>query len=188
MYTENNGVLSLSSPRLLLSDVQMKHLPDVHLLLSLPETDRYNTSGIPVSVDETEEIMHSWLAARQAETAQAYALVIHEKSTGNFIGLIGLKMGKLHYRNAEAWFKISPQYWGKGFATEALQTIIGFGFHHLHLHRIEAGCAVENIASYKVMEKAGMLREGRKRKLLPIRGEWKDNFSYAILEEDFVQA
>jgi [ribosomal protein S5]-alanine N-acetyltransferase len=55
----------------------------------------------------------------------------------------------------------------------------------LRLHRIEAGCAVENIPSIKVLEKAGMTREGLKRKKLPIRGEWKDNYFYAILEEDF---
>jgi len=55
----------------------------------------------------------------------------------------------------------------------------------LQLHRIEAGCSVDNIASSKVLEKVGMTREGMKRKKLPIRGEWKDNYFYAILEDDF---
>lgn len=62
-----------------------------------------------------------------------------------------------------------------------------FGFNDLKLHRIEAGCAVENIASSKVLEKVGMTKEGMKRKKLPIRGEWKDNYLYAILEEDFLK-
>ena len=51
--------------------------------------------------------------------------------------------------------------------------------------RIEAGAAVENTASHKVMEKAGMTREGMKRKNLPIRGEWKDAYFYSILEDEF---
>ena len=46
-------------------------------------------------------------------------------------------------------------------------------------------CAVDNITSIKVLEKVGMTREEKKRKKLPIRGEWKDNYFYAILDEDF---
>ena len=70
-------------------------------------------------------------------------------------------------------------------AYEALNKLLDFGFNDMRLHRIEAGCAVENIASSKVLEKVGMTKEGMKRKKLPIRGEWKDNYFYAILEEDF---
>lgn len=65
--------------------------------------------------------------------------------------------------------------------------VLDFGFGVLKLHRIEAGCAVDNIASIKVLEKAGMTKEGMKRKKLPIRGKWKDNYFFAILEEDFLK-
>jgi len=51
---------------------------------------------------------------------------------------------------------------------------------------VEAGCAVDNLASVKVLEKSGFTREGRSRKLLPIRGEWADNYFYSILEEEFI--
>ena len=57
-------------------------------------------------------------------------------------------------------------------------------FEDLKLHRVQAGAATENIGSHKVMEKAGMMREGLKRKVLPIRGDWYDNYMYAILEDD----
>jgi [ribosomal protein S5]-alanine N-acetyltransferase len=67
-----------------------------------------------------------------------------------------------------------------------LRKLLDFSFNILKLHRIEAGCAVENTASIKVLEKAGMTREGMKRKKLPIRGDWKDNYFYAISEEDFM--
>jgi RimJ/RimL family protein N-acetyltransferase len=75
-------------------------------------------------------------------------------------------------------------YWGKGFGTESLNTILDFGFKELNLHRIEAGCAVDNIASIKVLEKVGMIREGRKRQVLPLKSGWSDNFEYAIVETD----
>lgn len=47
--------------------------------------------------------------------------------------------------------------------------------------------ATENVASIRVLEKIGMQKEGLRRKILPIRGEWKDNFHYAVLEDDFIQ-
>ena len=47
-----------------------------------------------------------------------------------------------------------------------------------------AGVATANIASVHVLEKAGMTCEGVRRKILPIRGEWKDNFHFAIVEDD----
>ncbi len=62
--------------------------------------------------------------------------------------------------------------------------MIQFGFKTLKLHRIEAGCAVENHASIKVLEKAGMIREGRGRQILPLKSGWADNFEYAILENE----
>ena len=50
------------------------------------------------------------------------------------------------------------------------------------MHRIEVGCAIENVASIRVLEKVGMTREGRKRQVLPIRANWIDNYFFAILE------
>jgi len=51
-----------------------------------------------------------------------------------------------------------------------LPKLVNFGFNESKLHRIEAGCAVENVASIKVPGKVGMTKEGMKRKKLPIRG------------------
>ena len=84
----------------------------------------------------------------------------------------------------EFYYKFHPDFWGKGFATETAKALIKFGFEEYNLHRIEAGVATENLASKRVLEKAGMTCEGIRRKILPIRGEWKDNFHFAILEDD----
>ena len=77
-----------------------------------------------------------------------------------------------------------PTHWGQGYATETAKMLIKIGFDVFHLHKIEAGVATENIRSIRVLEKSGMTREGLRRKILPIRGEWKDNYHYAIVEDD----
>jgi len=72
----------------------------------------------------------------------------------------------------------------KASTNNKLGMVIKYGFDILQLHRIEAGCAVENIGSIKVLEKVGMTREGRGRKVLPLKSVWSDNFEYSILETD----
>ncbi|HMB61757.1 MAG TPA: GNAT family protein, partial [Eudoraea sp.] len=77
--------------------------------------------------------------------------------------------------------------WGKGYATEAVRAVLKFGFRVLKLHRMEAGCAVDNIASIRVLEKVGMQMEGQRRKVLPLQQGWSDNYEFAILDTDFDQ-
>ncbi len=178
-------IMTLQTERLLFKKVSIEDLNDIHELHSLPEVDRFNTLGIPETIHSTEKIITEWLNGQSSNPQTSYTFCLSLLNTKQFIGLIGLKIGKQNYKTAEIWYKIHLNYWNKGYATEALTKLIDFAFNDLHLHRIEAGCAVENIASIKVLEKVGMTKEGMKRKILPIRGEWKDNYFYAILEEDF---
>ena len=163
----------------------MTDLEAIHHLHSLSETDTYNTLGIPASLEETQTLLAHWINDNTILPRQAYIFCIIHEDTQDFIGLIAVRMGKPNYKLGEVWYKTLPAYWRKGYTSEALHRLLQLCFSDLQLHRIQAGCAVENIASIKVLEKVGMLREGRKRKILPIRGEWVDNYMYAILDEDF---
>jgi [ribosomal protein S5]-alanine N-acetyltransferase len=177
--------MKLQTSRLIFRQVSTDDLSNVHKLHSLPETDEFNTLGIPKSIQETEKIINDWLVGQNTKPQTSYIFCLDLADTNQFIGLIALIIGKPNYQTAEVWYKIDLKYWRQGYTTEALTKLLEFSFNGLKLHRIEAGCAVENIASIKVLEKVGMTREGMKRKKLPIRGEWKDNYFYAILDEDF---
>ena len=177
--------MNLKTNRLNLRPLSITDIYKIHELHSLPETDEFNTLGIPENIQITEILVKGWLIAQNSQPRTSYIFCIETQDTNKFIGLIALNLGKPNYYSGEVWYKTHLQHWGKGYTTEALKKILDFGFNDIKLHRIEAGCAVENKASIKVLEKAGMTREGRKRKILPIRGEWKDNYFYAILEEDY---
>ncbi len=163
----------------------MNDLQDIHQLHSIPETDKFNTLGIPENIQVTERIVSEWMAAQKTDTRTSYIYTISLLQSNQFIGLIALQLRESKFKSAEAWFKIDLHYWKNGYATEALSALLAFGFNELSLHRIEAGCAVGNIGSARVLENAGMIREGEKRQVLPIRGEWVDAYSYAILKEEF---
>lgn len=100
------------------------------------------------------------------------------------IGLFGLNLKPKRYKGGEVWYTIHTKEWNKGCATESLKRIIEFCFNELKLHRIQAGCAVDNVSSIKVLEKSGMIKEGRGRQILPLSNGWSDNYEYSILETD----
>jgi len=179
-----NMTIELSTERTRLRLIESSDLDSIHILHSLPETDKYNTLGIPDSIEETKSVIEPWVIENESSSPRNYTFAIENTTNDDFIGLFGLKPGKAKFKRAEVWYKIHPEYWNKGIATEVLGRIIDYGFNELKLHRIEAGCAVENIGSIKVLEKAGMVREGRRRQILPLKSGWSDNFEYAILETD----
>ncbi|UOQ68936.1 GNAT family N-acetyltransferase [Hymenobacter volaticus] len=176
--------MDLYTIRLHLRELSLTDLEAVHHLHSLPEVDEFNTLGIPDSLAATEHLLAGWLVQQQASPRTSYIFYVQRVESKEFVGLLALNLGKANFKNGEVWYKLLPAHWGQGLTTEALTRLLDFGFNHLHLHRIEAGCAVENVASIRVLEKVGMTREGRKRQVLPIRGQWVDNYFFAILETD----
>ncbi|MDM1298747.1 GNAT family N-acetyltransferase [Empedobacter falsenii] len=174
----------LKTERLTLRPVTIDDTEAIHQLHSIEEVDQYNTLGIPENIDVTILHVKDLVKSNQGENPRSYTFVMEMIEGNHFVGLIAINLGKPKYRNAEIWFKLHPDFWNKGIATEALREIISFGFNTLNLHRIEAGCAVDNIGSYKVLEKVGMIREAHTRQLLPLKSGWADNYGYAILSTD----
>ena len=150
----------------------------------MEETAKYNTSGIPQNINETKITVENWILENDKQNPKRFTFSVELIDGNEFIGLIGINSGKEHYKNAEVWFQYDYKFWNNGYATESLRKIIDFGFENLKLHRIEAGCAIENIGSISVLEKVGMFREAHTRKLLPLKSGWSDNYGYAILSTD----
>jgi ribosomal-protein-alanine N-acetyltransferase len=88
------------------------------------------------------------------------------------------------WQNAMLGYWISETHNGKGYATEAVQLATRFAFDHAHLHRVQAGTLLHNIASQRVLEKAGYRFEGVALRYLRIDGRWQDHRMYAITIED----
>jgi RimJ/RimL family protein N-acetyltransferase len=140
--------------------------------------------GIPTNIQETEKIVYEWILKNNNGKKTNFLFKVELIIDQYFIGLISLNLGNPKFKIAEVWYKFHSNFWNNGYATESLNKILEFGFNELKLHRIEAGCAVDNIGSIRTLEKAGMTREGRKRKVLPLEDGWSDNFEYAVLSTD----
>ena len=176
--------MEILTERLILREITWNDLESIHRLHSVPEVDEYNTLGIPKDIDETRELMRPDIEAKVKEPQSRYTWRIILKNSGEFIGLAGMILSNDKFKLGEIYYKLLPEYWGKGYATEVARQLIITGFGSFHLHKVEAGVATNNERSIRVLEKVGMTREGLRRKMLPIRGMWKDNYHYAIVEDD----
>jgi ribosomal-protein-alanine N-acetyltransferase len=176
--------MELNTNRLIIREVTWDDLDDIFILESSPEIDEFNTLGIPDNINVTREHLRPFISDQKAEVRKKYCWTIRLQTTAEFIGLAGMTLTADRFKMGEIWYNLMPSHWGNGYATETAKRLIRFGFEMLHLHRIEAGVATENKRYIKVLEKAGMSIEGIRRKILPIRGDWVDNYHYAILEDD----
>ena len=104
----------------------------------------------------------------------------------NIIGAVGMVIDK-HNDSAEIGYWIEYEHWGKGFATEALQGVIDFGYalKEIQLNKIWAEHSTSNIASGRVMEKVGMKHEGIRRQNLKSGGKYWDMAIKSILREEW---
>ena len=87
-------------------------------------------------------------------------------------------------RRAEIGYALNREFWGKGYITEALNSLFRFAFEELKLHRIEADVDPRNNASIKILEKFGFQKEGYLRERWIVQGEMQDAFFYGLLKSD----
>ena len=82
-------------------------------------------------------------------------------------------------------YSIGKKYWNMGAASEALKEVLKFGFEVVGFNRIESYHSINNPASGKVMQKAGMTLEGLARQKYRSNAGFEDSYMYSILKEDF---
>jgi ribosomal-protein-alanine N-acetyltransferase len=100
-------------------------------------------------------------------------------------GWITLVVSNWEHGLAEVGYALSSAFQGQGVMTEALQRLLTDLFSHTLVERVEARCALENLASQRVLEKSGFEREGLLRGYFRLRGRRVDNYLYALLRQDF---
>jgi [ribosomal protein S5]-alanine N-acetyltransferase len=128
------------------------------------------------------EQQYMWLNQNLSVT---WAITI--KASGELIGAIGLMNFNEPFAHAEMGYWIGKPFWGKGYATEAGQAIIKYGFDILGLNRIHAHHFSRNTSSGKVLLKIGMQHEGTFRQHIKKWDKFEDIELYGILKKDVLK-
>lgn len=175
----------LETDRLIVRPFRESDYADIFEYLSLEETYQFEP-GNPVSLEEARKI-----AANRSKKDNWWAVILMNKDKEKLIGHVSLfQVEPEVFKTWEIGYIFNPVYHNQGYATEACRAVIDYTFTKLGAHRIVAYCNPENRASWRVLEKCGMTREGLRRKNAFFRTDendnplWFDSFEYAILVDD----
>lgn len=176
---------TILTPRLALRPVRMSDAEDLYEYSRDPEVARHVLWDAHQSIHQTRNYIRFLI--RQYRNAAPSTFAIALRDSGKVIGTIGYMWVQPENRSAEVGYSLSRAYWNQGYMSEALKTVIEFGFLKLNLNRIEAQHECSNPASGHVMINAGMRHEGTLRQRVYNKGRFVDVDLYAILRSDFNQ-
>jgi len=170
-------VIKLETEHLILRDYKETDLAEMHRLWSDKNTMYYLDDILCHSIEDTKKYLKNGM-----ENADGHYFCITEKPSDNFIGSIGYTISETTPFGTivHLGYMMFPQYHGRGYMTEATKKMIDFAFASDGCIRITTGCHKENIASSKVIEKAGFRKEAEKIQAVFHDGKMKDRLEYAI--------
>ena len=98
------------------------------------------------------------------------------------IGEVYIQLNWEEIREWEIGYEVHPDYWGSGYASEAVKLLLKHCFENLNAHKVVAFCNSNNNKSANLLERVGMKRDGLLREGRLWHKEWCDEFVYSILE------
>ena len=119
------------------------------------------------------------------EEGDRIVLAVELAQTGLLIGEMSLILRSANARQGEIGWIFSPDYQGRGLATEAATCILDLAFGPGDMHRVMARCDARNTGSYRLMERLGMRREAHFKEHAIFKGEWDEEYLYAILAREW---
>ena len=176
--------IHLETPRLTLRELRLDDWTGARDLDSDPEGVRYQSNDV---LDDagTKQYLEKSLGEAAQRPRAVFDLAVCLRGDDRYVGRVGLKIERPEHREAAVWFQLRRDLWGRGLTSEAVRSILDFGFDRLQLHRVWGDCDPRNLGSAGVMEKVGMRREAHLRQNWWLKGEWCDSFIYAVLEDEW---
>ncbi|MBW4579017.1 MAG: GNAT family N-acetyltransferase [Tildeniella nuda ZEHNDER 1965/U140] len=147
-----------------------------------PEVTRYMDWQTHTDIQDTVKFLES--CTQRWKSGEEFCWVITTKPEDQVIGAIGCR---LEGYMADFGYVLNRKFWGKGYATEAANAVVAWIMSLSKIYRVWATCDTKNFASARVLEKAGLLREGKLRysmirpNLSPIP---RDTFIFAKIRDE----
>jgi len=168
----------IETERLVIRPMIVTDVPALKEWLSEPSVYTYWGKG-PSRSEKNPELMFE----KDEKPNKSFHLGIAEKTNDKVIGDIWVYLIE-NDRMASIAIRISELFRGKGYGTEALEAMTRFCFENTELKRLNAEVDVRNIASWRMLEKCGYIREGMIRQGKMVN-TYCDYYIYGILYDDF---
>jgi RimJ/RimL family protein N-acetyltransferase len=172
------------SGRLLLRRLQLTDEVDLLELMASEHSFRY-IDWSPLDEAEVREWLRKDRVSSLAVPQGHLCLGLVLPETAKFIGFLDLCVDRETVGQAGFMIMIAPSYQKRGYGTEAVYAALGLAFKTINLRRIAVCVDSRNAAARRLLEKAGMRREGEFIKDWHLKGEWVNSVWYANLAEEF---
>ena len=170
---------TLTTNRLVLREITLDDAPELFFMRTDDRVMKYIERPRPKNIDETIAFIKMISDLRNKNEIITWGISL--KNEPKLIGtVVFLNFKKEHYR-AEFGYALHPDHWGKGIMDEVAKTVIDYGFKVLKLHSMEANINPENIASQKLLEKNGFVREAYYKENFFWEGKFLDSAIYSLL-------
>jgi len=179
------GTQDIETGRLLLRRFVMSDANEVFReWASDPNVTKYLRWRHHDSIAETKTFLMDVIGGYESGSEYCWAIELKEENM--LIGSINSYISSESDRNASLGYCVGYRFWNNGYATEALRAVIDYMFYDVNINRIEAGHSVNNPASGRVMQKCGMIKEGRLRQeYITGYGQYQDIDLYGLVKEDY---
>lgn len=162
------------------------HEDDVHEVFAL-RSDKEIMKYIPrpLAKDLEDALAHIRSVHEVIEKKEGINWAITLKEDSKLIGIIGIYRISHQDHRGEIGYILSPEHHKKGIISEAIHTVLAFAFESLAFHSMEAIIDPDNIASERVLIKAGFVKEAHIKENVLWEGQYLDTVIYSLLKRNY---
>ena len=184
MYTP---AYPLETARLVIRPLTDGDVDDLYAYHRLPPIVAYLPWPVRTR-EQTREVLETRKTAIVLDKeGDALCLGVALRESNRVIGEMFLFWRSEANQQGELGFVFHPAFHGHGYAREAAERMLAVGFEDMGWHRIFGGCDSRNAASARLMERLGMRREAHFIGNKIFKGEWNEEFVYAMLREEWLE-
>lgn len=182
-----NSFPTLSSERLVLNETTADDAQAVFELFSDKRVTEYYDLDVFDSIGQALDLIEG--DSKKALDNQMQRWAVREKTSGDYIGGCGINRFEPERHVAVIGYEFHREFWGKGYATEAVSAVIEFAFSSScpkKVNRIEAYTMQGNLASESLLHKLGFKAEGILREHSFWKGQYHDLTLFSLLKKDHI--
>lgn len=170
----------LETDRLILRKITKHDIKDLLFLRSNADVMLYLDTAKANGTREIKDLITKIDTGLKMNTAIGWGISL--KDTEELIGTISYHRIEKDHHRAEIGYILKPAYWQKGITSEALTSIIAYGFYKMNLHSIEATVNPANKGSIRLLEKSGFIKEAYFKENHCYNGVFLDSAVYSLLK------
>ena len=171
----------IETERLILRKLETTDINDLFEILSSERVTKYYGKYPMKNLSEAEDLILKFHKVFSEQKSIRWGIEL--KEINRIIGTCGFHCWNKNHFRAEVGYELGEAFWNKGYATEAISSILRYGFELMNLKRIEAIVYPENKPSEKLLLNLGFEHEGLLKKYANFRDKQQDLNIFAIFSK-----